>query len=409
MLFFLWIKRREKMAGTIRQIDKNKFELRISQGYVNGKQKRATKVISASSARAAKKQLDLFYAEIIKNPVVIEKKITFCEFSKLWDQKHNSKLALLTATSQREILNNRLMDWFSGILLNQIDADMILRFIDELRKPGINQNVKGAYLSATMIHKHFKLLNGMLNKAVEWGYLDKNPCGDIPHEQWPKPEYHHYPILQENELHKFIRIVENLPENDREIKHKAMFYLTLITGVRKGELSAITWDNIDWENKKISIIQSQKYVGKDLVEISKPKTELSIRSSYVDDYVLELLRKHKNYQEKTLIKNGLKNKGNYVFIASRTRYGAVVPASPSCLYAWLHKITKENGIPRIGVHSLRHMAATYALNNGAALTTVQNMLGHTNIRTTSIYLHPLESQKKATAEVLSQHLQKMKT
>jgi len=54
------------------------------------------------------------------------------------------------------------------------------------------------------------------------------------------------------------------------------------------------------------------------------------------------------------------------------------------------------------------MAATYALNHGAALTTVQSMLGHTNIRTTSIYLHPLEFQKKETAQIMSNHLQSLR-
>jgi len=61
-------------------------------------------------------------------------------------------------------------------------------------------------------------------------------------------------------------------------------------------------------------------------------------------------------------------------------------------------------LPPITVHSLRHMAATYALNNGAALTTVQSMLGHQSIRTTSIYLHPLDRERQITAQVLSEQL-----
>ena len=65
-------------------------------------------------------------------------------------------------------------------------------------------------------------------------------------------------------------------------------------------------------------------------------------------------------------------------------------------------------MPHITVHSLRHMAATYALNHGAALTTVQSMLGHTNIRTTSIYLHPLDKQKRETAQIMSSRLQALR-
>ena len=74
----------------------------------------------------------------------------------------------------------------------------------------------------------------------------------------------------------------------------------------------------------------------------------------------------------------------------------------------MSKICKKYNLPHITVHSLRHMAATYALNNGATLTTVQTMLGHTNIRTTSIYLHPLDKQRKQAAKIMSNQLKNLR-
>ena len=71
-------------------------------------------------------------------------------------------------------------------------------------------------------------------------------------------------------------------------------------------------------------------------------------------------------------------------------------------------MAKENDLPEITVHSLRAMAATYALNNGAALTTVQRMLGHTNLRTTSIYLHPLEEDCKRTANAIANRISEIR-
>ena len=155
------------------------------------------------------------------------------------------------------------------------------------------------------------------------------------------------------------------------------------------------------KNQLVHITKSQKYMNSRLVEISKPKTAESVRDVYVDEYVLALLRKHKESQIQYLQEKGYENPHEYIFLAVHLRNEELVPASPNCHYMWLSKICKAQGLPHITVHSLRHMAATYALNHGVALTTVQSMLGHTNIRTTSIYLHPLESQKKETAQIMS--------
>ena len=70
---------------------------------------------------------------------------------------------------------------------------------------------------------------------------------------------------------------------------------------------------------------------------------------------------------------------------------------------------KKHKFKHITVHSLRHMAASYALANGAALTSVQSMMGHTRIETTAIYLHELENKTKETSNILTdiaEHLRK---
>lgn len=173
-------------------------------------------------------------------------------------------------------------------------------------------------------------------------------------------------------------------------------------------MGAITWNDICWNENTIQITKSAKYIDSKHVEVSKPKTTESIRSVYLDDYTIALLQQHKAYQDEYLKKNQYKNPHGFVFLATRRRNGELVPVTPSCLYAWLNKLSAENNLPHITVHSLRHMAATYALNRGASLTTVQAMLGHTNIRTTSIYLHSLNSQRKETTAALSAHLQKLR-
>ena len=400
------------MAGTVINRGNNRWELRISMGYdENGKQKRMTKRVEATSRRMAQKKLDEFYYETITQPKESPKSnMTFGEFAKIWDARHNQRLALATREMQKNLLENRIMDAFRGLPLKQLTADRIRRFIEELRAPNQNlrRNTEERRLSETQVHKHFKLLNHMLGKAVEWKFLASNPCAEIPRSEWPKPDYHHYPIWQESELQKFVQALDALPDTARNVKHKAMFYVALMSGTRSGELTSLTWEDIDWQEKSIRINKAQKYVNARTMEISAPKTPESNRILYVDEYVMELLKKHKQYQEEYLRRMEYENPHGYIFLAVHLRNDEIVPATPSSLYMWLGKMCKDWGLPHIAVHSLRAMAATYALNHGAALTTVQNMLGHTNVRTTSIYLHPLDAQKRQTAKVLANHFRNLR-
>lgn len=398
--------------GSVINRGNGKWELRISLGKDDkGKQVRKTKRVAATSKRAALKELDKFQWDISHKNVRRFHNMTFKEFAAIWSERHNSKLSLTTRTVQESMLNNRLMDYFSGIQLKNIDANMILDFIETIRLPEKKTYSKrmrnGKSLSETMIHKNYKLLNNMLSMAVEWEMINQNPCDDVPKSKRPKPIYRHNPIWQEKDLQRFLHILETIPNTPMQLKNKTMFYLSLLTGTRKGELCALTWEDIDWENNAIAITKAQKYIGKDKVEIGAPKTAGSVRRLFIDDYAIALLHKHKSNQDRYLCEKGYENPNQYVFLAVRQRNDQLVPVSASCLYMWMSKICRAHSLPHITVHSLRAMAATYALNHGAALTTVQTMLGHENIRTTSIYLHPLDAQRKQTTGILSGHLQEL--
>ena len=399
------------VAGTVINRGNNKWELRISMGYdANGKQIRKTKRVTATSMRAAKKALDEFYLEITRTPRGTGEQMLFEDFVALWDTRHNSKKSISTRILQINLLNGRIMDEFRNFKLQEISGEHIRRFLDKLRFEVVTPRArtKDGRLSATAVHKYFKLLNHIFNKAVDWKILSKNPCHDIPRDEWPKPNYHHYPIWEEESLQEFLKILESMPESPMNLKHKTMFYLALLTGARKGELTALTWEDIDWKNNAVNITKTQKYVNSSHVEISEPKTTESVRGVYVDEYVIELLRRHQENQVRYLQNKGYENPHGYIFLAVRLRNEELVPEAPSCFYMWLKRICRNHNLPHITVHSLRHMAATYALNHGAALTTVQSMLGYTNIRTTSIYLHPLETQKKETAQIMSNHLKDLR-
>lgn len=384
----------------------NRWELRVYIGKdEKGRSLRRCKRVKAKSRRAAEKELRKFQAELsLEKSHKQSAPITFEDFAKMWDENHNRNLAMMTAVHQRQLVNGRIMDYFKRKYMHEITADDIRYFVDELRREKLDD---GKLLSETMVYKNFKLLRHILCKAVEWNVISRNPCDQLRPKEIPKPDYHHYPILQRWELQRLLKAVDATPDSYTGIKHKLMFYITLITGVRKGELCALTWDCVDWEHATISVDKSEKYVSAKVTEVSKPKTKSSIRHVYVDNKILKLMHEYRELQRLMLSRKNYTNPGHFIFLATRLRHGEVVPMSPNAFNSWLTKLCRVNELPHITVHSLRHMAATYSLNNGASLTTVQAMLGHTNIRTTSIYLHPLEVDRKQAAEKLSQNIADM--
>ncbi len=394
------------MAGSIQELGNNRWELRISNGYdSNHKQRRITKTIQATSRRQAQKALDELNLSLTKKSKDSgDNKITFGQFLQLWDNRHNSKLSISTKIGHQNLLESRIIPVFYGIKLKKITPELILDFIKMLREPKRNANT-GGELSATSVHAHYKLINHILNKAVEWGYLASNPCNEIPKDERPRPAYQRLPIWNEQELKRFLLLLKGLKDSPTKIKQELMFYIALLTGARRGELSALTWDCINYEEKSIYINKATKFAEGTQRSFDKPKTKESIRKLYIDEHVVNLFKKHKEYQDKYLSKYGYKNPKQIVFLAVRKSGNELMPISASCLYTWLNKFSKDNGFSHITVHSLRHMAATYALNYGAPLTAVQTMLGHTNIRTTSIYLHAIEEKRKEVAGVLSNNLQ----
>ena len=101
------------MAGSVINRGGNHWELRVSCGYINGRQKRKTKRIVATSKRAAKQELDKCCYEVLQ--MADDGKnvdMTFGEFAQVWNEKHNANLALTTRTTYLQILNDRIMDVF---------------------------------------------------------------------------------------------------------------------------------------------------------------------------------------------------------------------------------------------------------------------------------------------------------
>ena len=155
-----------------------------------------------------------------------------------------------------------------------------------------------------------------------------------------------------------------------------------IPGMREGELLALKWDNVNLTKKSIYVKESVKRVAifdsdgeKHMETITQsPKTKNSIRTIYIPDKLVNKL-------------DEIKIKKGYVFSDTNT------PITHKSLYNWWTRFLKNNNIPHRKFHALRHTYASLLLAKGADLKSVQDLMGHYDIRITQTYLHSIPNKQ----------------
>lgn len=230
------------------------------------------------------------------------------------------------------------------------------------------------------IHRTLKLI---LDHAVKSGYLIKNVAEAV---KLPKYEKQERSTLTEDE---YILLLRNL-QNET---YGLVFEIASTTGMRLGEILALTWDCVDFDNKTIEIKQSLRRVkifnkdGTTKTELvfQTPKTVSSIRKISIGDHLKNRLIEHKKHQnEEKSKKCDDYNSKNLVFCNSKGK-----PIETSTIERKWKSIKKKYNIDeKIRIHDLRHTYATYLSINNINPKIIQQSLGHTRIETTlNIYSH----------------------
>ncbi len=241
-------------------------------------------------------------------------------------------------------------------------------------------------LSAATVGVFHDVLHKALDTAMKWGLIPRNVCDLIspPHVAG----YEMKPLTVEQ--------AQQLLAAARGHRLEALFVLALATGMRRGELLALKWQDINFATGTLQVrrILSRvptKMPGKGYVE-AEPKTLGSRRSIAVASFALETLKRH--YQQQLEVK---KKAGStwqdhdYVFCTS---FGTHLNPTKDVLDQ-LKVLLKKAGLPDIRFHDLRHSAATLLLNEGVHPKVVQELLGHSNISMTmDVYSHVLPGMQQ---------------
>ena len=175
-------------------------------------------------------------------------------------------------------------------------------------------------------------------------------------------------------------------------QNQLLVHLAILTGCRRGELLALTWDDIDYDTGIITVSKSNYQMPGGEVRTKTPKTRGSIRQVAVPEYCLEMLRAYQEKQPELLTGE---NKGKWIFTRAD---GSPMP--PQRATRWFSDFLFRNHLRHRKFHSLRHTSATLLLLNGTDIKTVSARLGHTQLSTTNRYVHALSEADLNAAKLL---------
>lgn len=316
----------------------------------------------------AEEKADKYLNDLKNGLIVSAENYTISQLMHIWlfDFLNNST-KLKPSTFQR----------YEGIYRNYIKTSSIAGTKISKINPIQIQNYYNQ-LSKTKTYSQINTLNTILKVFFNWcnvnGYIVKNPCSNLNLKGNKTDIINHkrkeVEILNSKEIKTIKKYIK---DSDFEL----LFLLDLGTGLRQGELLALDWNHIDLKKKEIKIEQSAKevYIYDDSEHkhietvIQTPKTQNSFRTIPLPSSLIDKLKEKDN-------------KEGYLFLDNE---GQLLKGK-NVSTKWT-KILKECNIPHKKFHSIRHTYGSMLLQKGVDIETVAELMGHTAISITQIYMH----------------------
>lgn len=238
--------------------------------------------------------------------------------------------------------------------------------------------------------------------AINMQLIQNNPMQRIIMPKVAKNRSYNFWSFEE--LHRFLDIVEH----SEPFKHYALFRLLAYSGMRKGELYALKWTDIDFKSNLISITKNLAHLNSQPIE-KRTKNQFSVRTILMDQETMDILKNWKEIQQKQLIQSAvipLDSLNNYCFTYVNSK-GKIQPLHADYANNILNKVIKNYGLKKISAHGLRHTHATLLTEIGVDPVNTSQRLGHVSPQTTlDVYGHTTTKGEAETISRFSNYLEK---
>ena len=372
------------------ELTKNKkYKIEVVLGYNGKKRIRYLETFYGKKSEAKTREFEL--GKLLKNGSIFQKKNY--TFKDLAQEYYDYKIDIV---EKKTFVNydyrlKHAMDKIGYVKLQELNMKILENFYQYLRHTYISPKTKNP-LSTTTIRSYYDIINNMLEYAVKCGYIVENPNAKIDK---PKKAKTDIPYYTPEEVEKLVSVLQLEP-----IKYQAIILLALDLGCRRGELTGLTWDDIDFETGRVQINKTTQYAYGEIFE-KWTKTANSERVNYISQTTLEVLKKWQKEQLKQKMLLGSKWQGSKRVFT--TDYGSDIhPDTPSKI---LGKIIKKYELKKITFHGLRHTNVTLMIAKGIQTQIISRKVGHSSVQTTDrVYSHFFEDEFKNVPNVIEDFL-----
>lgn len=364
--------------------------------FLDGTRRRTSKTFPVGTNLSVVKQFvaerELEYAR--GSNLSTDYNLTFTQFADMYFETYTQFLSPSTLINYKRAYNNSkkhgLKNYFGDVKLRKITSRHIQEYVNYL----------SSQVSPKSLKNYIMLLNVLFKTAIQLNIIPKgsNPTMDVVKPKLRKNQIEAYNLEEFN-------LILKLAETDSNPDIKLILNLALLSGIRRGEMAALKWSDINFKEKYIYIHECRIVLEKQ--EYTKPpKTDSGIRKIYVPDRLINILKEyHCRY-----MMNQLKYAGDFHdkgYVVSKPNGDPFSPQGISNNYARFMKRYKDK-IRYLKFHGLRHTYASVLIEQGENPKTVQHNLGHADVALTlQIYSHSYDSAQKNAAAKLEETLSKI--
>jgi integrase len=322
--------------------------------------------------RDAEKALVRVLRDLDKGEYIAPAKDTVEAFAEVWLSTKKDVIAK-TLHGYKMRLEGDILPLIGKMKLDKVTPMECQRVIDA---------ASGAGLSPRTVHLSYGVLSQLMEQAVTWGLISKNPVLKVT---LPRIKRREPSVLSPEAVGKIFKGTEST-------RYGALWVCMLTTGMRPSEVAALRWSDYDGQRVMISRSLTEQMVdGHSRGWLPEDtKTDASRRTIELFAVAVEALEAHRKWLAKDMFKRGYRNPLDLIFPSSKGSYAHL----DALRVVWLRTLTQLE-IPRVRMYDQRHTHATHLLVAGEHPKIVQERMGHANVGITlDIYSHVLPGMHK---------------